>query len=84
MNTPTARPEEDPDLARWGLIALGLVIASFLLVFYVHLLQDSVARGAQSRYSQVGGAPTQTQTQTQTQAEEQARLAQIRLVARQH
>lgn len=84
MNTPTARPEEDPDLARWGLIALALVIASFLLVFYVHLLQDSVARGAQSRYSQVAGSPTQTQTQTQTQAEEQARLAQIRLVARQH
>ncbi len=82
MNTSTARPEEDLDLARWGLIALALVIASFLLVFYVHLLQDSVARGAQSRYSQVGGAPTQTQTQTQ--AEEQARPAQIRLVARQN
>ena len=82
MKTPTARPEEDPNLARWGLIALALVIASFLLVFYVHLLQDSVARSAQSRYSQVGGAPTQTQTQTQ--AEEQARPAQIRLVARQH
>ena len=80
MNTPTARPEEDPDLARWGLIAFALVIASFVLVFYVHLLQDSVARGAQSRYSQVAGSPTQTQTQ----AEEQARLAQIRLVARQH
>ena len=80
MNTPTARPEEDPDLARWGLISFALVIASFVLVFYVHLLQDSVARGAQSRYSQVGGAPTQTQTQ----AEEQARPAQIRLVARQN
>lgn len=52
MNPPTARPNDDPDLARWGLLALALVVGAFLMVYYVHLLQDSVARAAQSRYGQ--------------------------------
>lgn len=52
MNTPTARPTDDPDLPRWGLLALALVIGAFLMVYYVNLLQDSVARAAHSRYGQ--------------------------------
>ena len=52
INTPTARPNDDPDLARWGLLALALVVGAFLMVYYVNLLQDSVARAAQSRYGQ--------------------------------
>ena len=57
MNTSIPRPEEDPDLARWGLVALALVIGAFMLVFYVYVLQDAVARGALWRYSQVTAAP---------------------------
>lgn len=63
MNSPTARPNDDPDLARWGLLAVALVIGAFLMVYYVQLLRDSVVRGAQWRYSQAtwtGGAPTAT------------------------
>ena len=55
MNTSTTRPNDDPDLARWGLVALALVTGAFLMVFYVQLLHDSVARGAQWRYSQTTG-----------------------------
>ncbi len=51
MNTPPVRRNDDPDLARWGLAALALVIGAFLMAYYVQLLHDSVARGAQSRYS---------------------------------
>lgn len=57
MNTPSSRPNDDPELARWGLIALALVVGAFLMVHYVQLLQDSVARGSQWRYAQVTGAP---------------------------
>lgn len=53
MNTSTPRLNDDPDLARWGLVALALVLGAFLMVYYVHLLQDSVTRGAQARYSQL-------------------------------
>ena len=74
MNSSTARPEEDPDLARWGLVALALVVGAFLLVFYVHLLQDSVARGAQLRYSQASSAP-------QVEARELIGQPQVRLVS---
>jgi len=52
MNTQTARPNDDPELARWGLLALALAVGAFLMVYYVHLLQDSVARAAQTRYGQ--------------------------------
>lgn len=58
MNTPSARPNDDPEMARWGLIALALVVGAFLMVYYVQLLQDSVARGNQWRYSQVTGVPS--------------------------
>ena len=57
MYASTPRQNDDPDLARWGLVALALVVGAFLMVYYVHLLQDSVTRGAQWRYSQVNGAP---------------------------
>ena len=57
MNTPTSRPNDDPELARWGLIALALVVGAFMMVYYVQLLHDSVARGSQWRYSQATGAP---------------------------
>jgi hypothetical protein len=39
------------------LIALALVTGAFLMVYYVQLLQDSVARGSQWRYSQMKGVP---------------------------
>ncbi|MES3015516.1 MAG: hypothetical protein V4750_17555 [Pseudomonadota bacterium] len=52
MNTPPVHRNDDPDLARWGFAALAMVIGAFLMVYYVQLLHDSVARGAQSRYSQ--------------------------------
>lgn len=56
MNTSTTRPNDDPDLARWGLLALAMVTGAFLMVYYVHLLQDSVARGTQWRYAQTTAA----------------------------
>jgi hypothetical protein len=52
MNTPPVHRNDDPDLARWGLAALAMVIGAFLMAYYVQLLHDSVARGAQLRYSQ--------------------------------
>lgn len=55
MNSSTARSNNDPDLARWGLVALALVIGAFLMVYYVQLLQNAVSRGAQTRYSQAQG-----------------------------
>lgn len=56
MNSSTTRSLDDPDLVRWGLLALALVTAAFLMVYYVQLLQDAVARGAQSRYAQTTSA----------------------------
>lgn len=56
MNIPTARQNDDPDLARWGLAALALVVGAFLMVYYVQLLQDAVARGAEARFSKATGA----------------------------
>lgn len=56
MNTPNPRQNDDPDLVRWGLAALALVIGAFLMVYYVQLLQDSVAHAAQARFSQASGA----------------------------
>ena len=64
MHSSPARPDDDPDLARWGLVALALVVGAFLLVFYVHLLQDSVARGAQSRYAQASAPPADSREST--------------------
>ena len=58
MNNPTPHLHADPDVTRWGLMALALVVGMFLMVYYVNLLQDSVARGAQRRYSQVTGVQT--------------------------
>lgn len=60
MHTPTTRPNDDPELARWGLLALALVVGAFLMVYYVQLLHDSVARGSQWRYSQAKGVPVGT------------------------
>ena len=51
MDASTPRQNDDPNLGRWGLVALALVVGAFLMVYYVHLLQDSVIRGAQWRYS---------------------------------
>lgn len=46
MNRPTLSPSS------W-VFGLGvLVVAFFLLVLYVNLLRDAVARGSQSRYVQ--------------------------------
>lgn len=47
---PPAR--HDSRFARWALAGMAAGVAVFLLVFYVQLLQDSVARGAQWRYGQ--------------------------------
>ena len=58
MNNSTPHLDADPDIIRWGLMALALVVGMFLIVCYVHLLRDSVARGVQWRYSQVTGAQT--------------------------
>lgn len=56
MNIPNPRQNDDPDLVRWGLAAFALVAGAFLMVYYVQLLQDSVARGAQWRFSHASGA----------------------------
>ncbi len=74
MNSSTARPEEDPDLARWGLVALALVTGAFLLVFYVHLLQDSVARGAQARYAQASAPQAEARAAREPTAPPQIRV----------
>ena len=42
----------DSLVARWALAGAAAGVAVFLMVFYVQLLRDSVARGAQWRYSQ--------------------------------
>lgn len=55
MTSPTSRSTDDPELARWGLLALSLVIGAFLMTYYVQLLHESVARGHQWRYSQTQG-----------------------------
>lgn len=39
-------------VTRWGLTLLAGVVGTFMLVYYVQLLQDAVARGDQWRYSQ--------------------------------
>ena len=44
-------------VARWAFASAAAVTALFLMVFYVQLLQDSVARGAQWRYSQSTAQP---------------------------
>lgn len=36
----------------WLAALAGLLAASFLMAYYVNLLQESVARGNQSRYTQ--------------------------------
>lgn len=75
MNTSSERAIDDPDLARWGLLALALVVGAFLMVYYVQLLQDSVARGAQWRYSQQIGQQTGPQIGPQT-----GQVASVRLL----
>jgi|GEM_PF-5003540 len=49
--TPTTR-SADPLVARWALAGAALGVAAFMMIFYVQLLHESVARGAQWRYSQ--------------------------------
>jgi hypothetical protein len=66
MITSTTRQNDDPNLARWGLVALALVTGAFLMVYYVHLLQDSVARGSQWRYSQITAVPGDASESTGT------------------
>ena len=44
--------------ARWGLTLAAGVVGVFMLVYYVQLLQDAVARGDQWRYSQSATSST--------------------------
>jgi hypothetical protein len=53
MNRPsTTTSSTEPLVARWALAGVAFAVAAFLLMFYVQLLHESVARGAQWRYSQ--------------------------------
>ena len=53
MNSSTAQPNDDPDLARWGLVSLALVIGAFVMVCGAQLLQeplqDPLTNAAQPR-----------------------------------
>ena len=52
MNRTSTIRATDPLVARWALAGAALAVAAFLMMFYVQLLHESVARGAQWRYSQ--------------------------------
>ena len=52
MQRKTFARSSDPFVARWALAGVAFAVAAFLMMFYVQLLNDSVARGAQARYSQ--------------------------------
>lgn len=56
MNRLQPPAPEASSFSRWGLGVVALVIGLFLLVYYVRLLQDSVARGAQWHQAQSAGA----------------------------
>lgn len=46
MSRPPMTATNESTMLRWGLGAAAVAIASFLMVYYVQLLQGSVARGA--------------------------------------
>ena len=52
MNHPLPAAPHDSLVTRWAFAGIAAGVAIFLMVLYVQLLQDSVARGAQWRYSQ--------------------------------
>ena len=52
MNHTLPPARHDSLFARWALAGTAAGVAVFLMVLYVQLLQDSVERGAQWRYSQ--------------------------------
>ena len=52
MNRTLPLATHDSLVTRWAFAGAAGGVALFLMVFYVQLLQDSVARGAQWRYSQ--------------------------------
>ena len=72
---PTAATAESV-FARWAFGAAAAAVALFMLVYYVQLLQDSVARGAQWRYSQATASPVAT-----THGGAKVPSAQVRLVS---
>lgn len=57
MNHTTPFRSVDPLVARWALAGAAFAVAAFLMIFYVRLLHESVARGAQWRYSQSTTSP---------------------------
>ncbi|MEP7099143.1 MAG: hypothetical protein ABI781_01455 [Burkholderiales bacterium] len=52
MNRHSKILATDPLVARWALVGAAFAVAAFLMMFYVQLLHESVARGAQWHYSQ--------------------------------
>jgi len=52
MTRASTTRSTDPFVARWALAGAAFALAAFLMTFYVQLLHESVARGAQWRYSQ--------------------------------
>lgn len=58
MNRTTPTPSAEPSVARWALAGVAFAVAALMMVFYVQLLNDSVARGAQWRYSQSTTQPS--------------------------
>ena len=49
--TPLSR-SADPLVTRWALAGMAFCVAAFMMMYYVQLLHEAVAHGAQSRYSQ--------------------------------
>ena len=64
MNHTLPPATRDSRVARWALASAAAGVAVFLLVFYVQLLHDSVARGAQWRYSQSTAQAAKVQAPT--------------------
>ncbi len=67
MNRTRQTRTADPLVARWALAGVAFAVAAFMMMFYVQLLNDSVARGAQARYSQSTSAVAEAATNAGTQ-----------------